>query len=93
MNPAHDQRLLQLLEELRDGQRAQMERQQEALTMQREQLALVRAQFERAERIQDRAENLQERSAQVMGAARKSLFVVLPILFALIAYVSWLLFR
>jgi hypothetical protein len=93
MNPARDQRLLQLLEEIRDGQRTQMERQQEALAMQREQLAVVRAQFERVERIQDRAENLQERSAQVIGVARKSLYVVLPILFALIAYVSWLIFR
>lgn len=85
-------RMLEVLEQIRDNQRLQLERQQEALSLQREQFALFQKQVERTERIQDRAEQLQERSAQVVGAARKSMIVVLPVLVALIAYVSWLLF-
>ena len=93
MATTDDSALLRVLEQIRDDQRLQLERQAEALAMQREQVAMLRTQFERTERLQDRAEHLQERSAQVVGIARKSLFVVLPVLFALIGYVSWLIFR
>ena len=61
--------------------------------MQREQFALFQKQVERTERIQDRAEQIQEKSAQIIGAARKSLVVVLPIIAVLILYVSWLILR
>lgn len=86
-------RLHDLLEQIRDNQQLQIERQQEALALQREQFALFQKQVERTERIQDRAEQLQEKSAQIVGTARKSMSVVLPVLVLLIAYVSWLLFR
>jgi hypothetical protein len=85
--------VVRLLAEIRDGQRAQLAAQEEALRMQREQIALVQRQAERAERINDRAEQIQSRSAQLIGVARKALFTVLPILVLLIAYVTWLLFR
>lgn len=42
---------------------------------------------------QDRAEELQTRGMGIMKTARRSLAVVLPIVFALIVYLSWLLFR
>ncbi|MFN0039667.1 MAG: hypothetical protein ACKVP2_09165 [Burkholderiales bacterium] len=93
MNDTDAQILIQTLQEIRDNQKLQIERQQEALQVQREQFAMVRAQNERAMRLQDRAEVLQEKSGQIVGAARKVFIVVLPILIALIAYVSWLLFR
>jgi hypothetical protein len=85
--------VVRLLREIRDAQRAQLATQEEALRTQREQMALGQRQAERAERINDRAEQIQSGSAQLIGVARKALFTVLPVLIALIAYVTWLLFR
>ena len=59
MSDPDRQRAIGVLEEIRDGQKLQLERQAEALALQREQFALFRKQSERAERIQDRAEQLQ----------------------------------
>jgi hypothetical protein len=72
-------RITALLEQIRDSQA--------------EQLEIVRKQAERAERIQDRAEELQARSAGIVTTARRSLAVVLPVVFLLIVYLSWLIFR
>ncbi len=88
-----DDQVVRLLTEIRDSQKAQLARQEEAVNLQREQFAIVQKQAERAERLQDRAEQIQEKSAQVVGVARKALFVVLPIIVLLVGYVSWLLFR
>lgn len=93
MNDSDTQKLIATLEEIRDNQKLQLERQLEALTLQREQVAMVQRQVERTERLQDRAEQLQSKSALVFASARKFLFALLPIIVALIAYVSWLLFR
>jgi hypothetical protein len=93
MNDPELQRLIRVLEEIRDNQKIQLERQAEALALQREQFGLVRKQAERAERIQDRAEEIQARSATLIAGARRTFFIVLPILIVLIGYVSWLLFR
>ena len=86
-------RLVSLLEEMRDNQRVQLERQAEALSLQREQFGLLQKQYARAERIQDRAEAIQTKSAQLVSGARKALAVVLPVVVALIVYLTWLLFR
>jgi hypothetical protein len=88
-----DEPVVRLLTEIRDAQKLQVARQDEALKLQREQFAIFQRQAERAERLQDRAEKMQDKSAQVIGTARKALFVVLPILILLIGYVSWLMFR
>lgn len=84
---------LRLLEEIRDVQRLQLERQQEALALQREQLTVVQRQVERAERIQDRAERIQATSARLVGSARTATAILLPVILALVLYVSWLLFH
>ena len=86
MNPDDTARTLALLEQIRDNQAA-------ALALQKEQFELFRRQVERNERIQDRAEELQARSAGIMTTARRSLAIVLPIVFVLIVYLSWLIFR
>lgn len=86
-------RLAALLQQVRDNQCLQLERQAEALALQREQFALMRQQFERAERLQDRAEAIQARSAQLVSAGRRAMAVVLPIILALVLYLTWLLFR
>lgn len=87
------QRLTGVLEEIRDNQKVQLQRQSDALAVQREQFALVQKQAERHERIQDRAESIQAKGIQLMAVARKSLIVILPIVTVLILYLSWLIFR
>lgn len=86
MEPQDDSRLFALLEQIKANQEA-------ALAMQKEQFELFRRQVERTERIQDRAEALQERGAGIMKTAKRSLAIVLPIVIALIVYLSWLIFR
>lgn len=86
MNDENVRLLLAALKEISDNQQLQ-------LALQREQCSLVQRQAERHEMIQDRAENIQAKSAQIMAVARRTLFVILPIVTLLILYVSWLLFR
>ena len=86
MDPKDDDRLLALLEQIKANQDA-------ALAMQKEQFELFRRQVERTERIQDRAEELQARGAGIMKTARRSLAIGLPIIIALVLYLSWLIFR
>lgn len=81
-----------LLEEIRDNQQLQIQRQSEALELQRRQIALVERQFERSEKLQERAEQLQERNGQLMERGRKVFMIIIPLLFVLLVYVSWLLF-
>jgi uncharacterized membrane protein (DUF106 family) len=54
---------------------------------------MARTQFERAEKINERAERIQENSASMLGAARKALVVILPVIFFLLVYLTWLIFR
>src|SRR5690349_23245273 len=91
MNDSDAQRLTELLTEIRDDQRLQLQRQAEALAVQREQAEIAKRQFERAEKIQQRAEAIQDRSSQMITAARRIVLVVVPVLIVLIVYVSWLL--
>jgi hypothetical protein len=87
------QQLDAILREIRDNQRLQLDRQAEALALQREQLLFVQRQTERHECIQDRAETIQAKGAELMAVARKTLFVLLPLVGLLILYVSWLILR
>lgn len=86
-------RMVELLEQIKDGQATQLARQAEGLALQKEQFELVRRQAERAERLQERAEELQSRGMGVMKTARRSLAILLPIVILLIIYVSWLILR
>ena len=101
MNDADAQRIARLLEEIRDDQRTQLERQAEALGVQREQAEMARRQFARADKLHGRvvvldiafAEAIQARSSQLVGAARRLVLVAVPVILLLLVYVSWLLFR
>ena len=86
-------RIAALLEQIRDNQAEQLARQREALEFQKSQFELVKRQAERAEKIQDRAEELQSKSAGIVKAARRSIAFILPVVIALIVYLSWLIFR
>ena len=68
-----------LLREIRDNQRAQLEASKQY--------------FERAKQIQDRSEELQAKSSAIMDRGRAMLAIIIPVVIALIVYVSWLLFR
>jgi hypothetical protein len=92
MNDADTQRIAALLEEIRDGQLLQLQRQADSLAVQREQADMARKQFERAEKLQDRAEALQARGAQVITVARRAVTIVVPVLVLLLIYFSWLMF-
>ena len=87
------ERIARLLEEVRDNQRAQLERQLESLSIQKAQQQAFLDQRERTAQLQQRAEAIQERSARLVGGIQRVAPVVLLIVVALIAYVSWLLFR
>ena len=97
MTEADAARIISLLQEIRDDQRLQLERQAEAFILQREQFALVQKSQERAEKLQTRAEAMQDRSAQMIARSRKALAFVLPlvvlIVVALAVYVAWLVLR
>ena len=80
------ERIVELLEEIRD-------RQADALALQREQLDLVRAQAERAGRLQDRAESLQQTYADTLRRGRAFIFTVIAIIAGLLLYLGWLMFR
>jgi len=70
MNDDDARRMIALLEEIRDQQRVQLERQADALAVSREHIVRVREQADRADRLQERAEALQAKSAQVIGRSR-----------------------
>ena len=86
MNDQDTQRLIQVLEEIRDNQKLQ-------LKLQSESHAMVQKQHDRTDRIQDRAEQIQAKSAQLVAGSRKAMMVILPIILVLVVYVSWLFFH
>lgn len=92
MNEERWSAALGLLTEIRDPQRRLLAHAEQALQLQREQFLWVQRQAERAERLQERAETLQARSAQVVGLSRRVLALFVPVIVALVAYLSWLLF-
>lgn len=93
MNDDDAKRIAAVLEDLREGQKLQLERQLEALELQRRQFELVQGQAARTERIQDKAEQLQDRGARLVQGSRKVALFLLPVILVLIVYVSWLIFR
>jgi hypothetical protein len=82
-----------LLEELRDNQKTQLERQGEALAIQKKQFELFLQQHDKTVAIQKRAESIQDRSAQLVTGVRRLFPVVVGVLVILILYVTLLLFR
>ncbi|MCB1559544.1 MAG: hypothetical protein KDI75_00340 [Xanthomonadales bacterium] len=88
-----DDEIIGLLAAIRDGQREQLAKQDEALDMQRRQFEMAEQQFQRAEKLNDRAEQLQDRSSAIMANARRAMMIVLPLIFLALGVLLWLLFR
>jgi hypothetical protein len=85
--------LRRVLEEIRDDQRKLLAQNEQLLDITRGELEIVKRQHDRVSKIQDRAEAIQSRSEGLVGVARKAFYVIIPVLIALLGYVSWLLFR
>ena len=85
--------LLKILEEIREGQKQQIAKQIESLKIQRASFELIKEQYDRANKIQDRAEKIQASGAQLVSAARKSAFVVIPIIVLLLMFLGWIILR
>jgi len=79
------ERLVGLLEQIRQGQREQ-------LAIQREHFEIAKTQYDRANAINDRAERIQAKSDALIDRSGTVFKVVLPILIVLIAAAGWLLF-
>ena len=87
MTPDHD--TLAVLREIRDGQRAQLERQAESLALQRGQFELYKRQYDRAERINERTEAMQARQSGTFDFVRRLLWVLVPMLALMIGLALW----
>lgn len=86
-------RIARLLEEIRDNQRAQLDRQGESLAIQTAQHRAFLAQHEKTAKIQQRAEALQDRSARLVGMMQRVVPFALAFVLLLIGYITWLLLR
>jgi hypothetical protein len=82
-----------LLEEVRDNQRTQLERQAESLAIQKEQFQGFLKQQEKASQLQDRAEAIQAKSSLLLKGVQRFVPVVMVVVVLLIGFVAWLLLR
>ncbi len=94
----HAERIIRLLEEIRDGQRLQLERQAqalerqaEALAQQRERLTGVSLSASEAQGIGAQAGKVLAQSSKLVASARILLWVSLPFAVLLLAFVLWAL--
>ena len=92
-------KMIALLEEIRDGQQLQLQRQAEGLERQTEALGMQRQHYEdlqiqsgKARELQERAEKIQAGSARLIGGARVLVLIVAPLAVLLLVFVCWLVF-
>jgi hypothetical protein len=86
-------RIARVLEEIRDDQRVQIERQAESLAIQTAQHQAFLTQHEKTGKIQQRAEALQDRSAKIVSLIQRIVPFALAFVLLLIGYVTWLPLR
>ena len=91
MNDEHAQRLISLLEELRDGQRLHLERQALALQRQEELLAQQRERLAALSERSGQTERLLATTAKVVTSARILGFVAFSFAMLLVALLVWAL--
>jgi len=92
MNDTQAERMVHLLEEIRDGQRLQLERQAQALQRQEELLAQQRERLAGLSQRSGQAGQILEKSAKVVASARVLVFIVLPFVVLLLGFLVWVLF-
>ena len=80
------EQIVRLLEEVRDNQKVQLDRQVESLTIQREQYQVFLKQHEKTARIQERAEAIQDKSANLVSRIQRFVPIAIAAVFVLIIY-------
>jgi hypothetical protein len=85
MNDHDAEKIIRLLEEIRDDQRLQLERQAQAL-------AGLSNRSNNALGLGERADRILAKSAKLVAAARILTFVALPFAVLLLAFVVWVIF-
>lgn len=95
----HAERIIRLLEEIRDGQRLQLERQALALerqaelvARQSERLAGLSRQADQASSLETGAWQVLAKSAKLVASARILTFIALPLAVLLLGFIVWVLF-
>lgn len=98
MNEEDSERVIRLLEEIRDGQRLQLERQAQAIERQAEALAQQRQRLaglsQSASEVQgfgDQAGRVLAQSSKLVRSARILVWVSIPFALLLLAFVLWTL--
>jgi hypothetical protein len=98
MDDQHAERIIRLLEEIRDGQRLQLERQAQALErqaevldQQRERLARLSQGASDVQGIGDQAGRVLAQSTKLVKSARVLVWVALPFAVLLLGFVLWAL--
>ena len=93
------ERIVRLLEEIRDDQKVQLERQAEVLQRQAEALDAQKARAAgvarltgQADAAQVRADEVVARAARLVSGARLMVFAVVPVAIVLLVLVCWLAF-
>jgi len=89
MNDEQAERIARLLEDIRDGQRLQLERQAQALKRQEELLAQQRARLASVSEDSSGAKELIATSARVVASARILVLIALPLAVLLIVFLAW----
>jgi hypothetical protein len=89
MNDTQAERVVRLLEEIRDGQRLQLERQGEALKRQEELVAQQKARLATLSERSGNADDILAASAQVVTSARILVWAV-PLAIVCVAVLLWL---
>jgi uncharacterized membrane protein YdfJ with MMPL/SSD domain len=87
------EKIIALLEELRDGQKLQLHRQAEAIAQQKERLATLDQTKAAAENIQHQSANTLRKSEQLINRARFMSVFVVPLALVLLVVVCWLAFH
>jgi len=98
MNQEDSERIIRLLEEIRDGQRLQLERQAQAIERQAEALAQQRQRLaglsESASEVQgfgEQARRVLAQSSKLVKSARILVWVSIPFALLLLAFALWAL--
>ena len=96
MDNPDTERIIRLLEEIRDNQRLQLQHQEQALERQAEVLARQRERLsgraDEAQAIEERANRVLAKSAQLVGSARLLLLIAAPTALLVVAFLFWVLF-
>ena len=85
--------ILDFLKEIRDLQQEQLNTLRALLEAQQAHTELYKNHMERVERINDKTEQIQNRGANLMGTARRMVFIVLAAIVVLVFYSLWILLQ